>query len=251
MMENIVLILAFAMGILLCYFGFRLFRISMAMAGFFMGMQVGQMLDSLFLLEKIPADRQEIWEWFFPIAVGVLLALLSYAIYKKALFLISMFFTWYTLVKIFLLYIIKSQTDVKLFITFAPGSIAKLTQDAESSKSLISDSQINAIMNWLPGNSEWEKLLAVCLIALVIGIVVGILICILQEPAIKVITAVIGAGILRDAFVSAMGLLSSWQALPEFLRPLAKEGLENVWVSFFIWAALIGSGITAQIKSKH
>ena len=209
------------------------------------------MLDTLFLLEKIPADRQEIWEWFFPLAVGVLLGLLSYAIYKKALFLISMFFTWYTLVKIFLLYIVKSQSDIKLFITFALGSIAKLTQDAEGSKSLISDEQISAVMNWIPGASEWEKFLAICLIALVIGIIVGVIICILQEPAIKVITAVIGAGIIRDAFITTMGLLYTWDALPEFLRPLAKEGLENVWVSFFIWAALIGSGITAQIKAKH
>ena len=39
-----------------------------------------------------------------------------------------------------------------------------------------------------------------------------------------------------------------WKSLPSFLEPLVKAGLHNGWVSFFIWAALIGSGITVQFK---
>ena len=167
----------------------------------------------------------------------------------SALFFISMFFTWYTLMKISLLYIIKTQNDLKLFISLSPDSIAKLTDGSDGAQNLISDSQMAKVMSWLPGNTDGEKLLAICLIALLIGIFVGIIICLLQAPAIKIITAVIGADILRDVFLGTMGILYTWDKLPSFLLPVVKQGLYNGWVSFFIWAALIGSGITVQIKA--
>ncbi|MBO4495691.1 MAG: DUF4203 domain-containing protein [Clostridiales bacterium] len=251
MIDNLLLVAAFILGILLCFLGFRLFRLSMAVAGFFMGIQLGNILDTAFLLDKIPKEFQEIWSMAFPIVLGVLLGLLSYAIYKKALFFVSFFFTWYTIMKVFVLYIVKTQANLNLFITFSPNSVAKLTEASESGQSLISDKQISSLMSYIPGNTEWEKFLAICLIAAVIGILVGILICILQEPAIKVITAVIGADIIRDAFVTTAGLLYSWEKLPSFLDPIVKQGVDNVWVSFFVWAALIGAGTAIQIKSKH
>ena len=103
MLDTVTLITFLAMGILLCFYGFRLFRFSMALAGFFMGMQGANLMDSLFLLSKIPEKSQKMWEFFFPIVLGVVLAVLSYALYKKALFFITVFFTWYSLVKICLL----------------------------------------------------------------------------------------------------------------------------------------------------
>lgn len=249
MLDTVTLLTFAAMGLLLCFYGFRMFRFSMAMAGFFMGMQLANILDSMFLLEKIPEKARDTWEFFFPIVIGLLLAILSYAIYKKALFFISMFFTWYTLMKISLLYIIKTQNDLKLFISLSPDSIAKLTDGSDGAQNLISDSQMAKVMSWLPGNTDGEKLLAICLIALLIGIFVGIIICLLQAPAIKIITAIIGADILRDVFLGTMGILYTWDKLPSFLLPVVKQGLYNGWVSFFIWAALIGSGITVQIKA--
>ncbi|MBP5492423.1 MAG: hypothetical protein J6Y08_06235 [Clostridiales bacterium] len=250
MLDSVMLIVFGAMGILLCFYGFRMFRFSMAMAGFFIGMQLADFLDTLFLLEKIPADYQDMWVFFFPIVLGILLAILSYAIYQKALFFVSMFFTWYTLVKIALLYIIKTQNNLALSISLTPDSIAKLTDGSDGAQNLISDKQMSTVMSWIPGNSDAEKLLAIVLIALVIGIVVGVLICMIQEPAIKIITAVIGADILRDVFLGTMGMLYAWEKLPSFLVPLVKQGVENGWVSFFIWAALIGSGVTVQLKAK-
>ena len=148
-----------AMGILLCFYGFRMFRFSMAMAGFFIGMQLADFLDTLFLLEKIPADYQDMWVFFFPIVLGILLAILSYAIYQKALFFVSMFFTWYTLVKIALLYIIKTQNNLALSISLTPDSIAKLTDGSDGAQNLISDKQMSTVMSWIPGNSDAEKLL--------------------------------------------------------------------------------------------
>ncbi|MBR3056555.1 MAG: DUF4203 domain-containing protein [Clostridiales bacterium] len=251
MIDNLLLIAAFILGILLCFCGFKLFRASMAIAGFFMGIQAGNILNAAVLLEKIPSGWQEIWSTAFPIGLGILLGVLSYAIYKKALFFVSMFFTWYTIMKVFVLYIVKTQANLNLFITFSPNTVAKLTEASEASQSLITDKQISFLMSYIPGNNEWEKFLAVCLIAILIGILVGILICILQEPAIKVITAVIGADIIRDAFVTTAGLLYSWEKLPSFLDPVVKQGVDNVWVSFFVWAAMIGAGIAIQIRSSH
>ena len=162
-----------------------------------------------------------------------------------------MFFTWYSLVKIALLYIIKTQNDLKLVISLSPDTVAKLTDGSDGAQNLISDSQMSTVMSWIPGNSDGEKLLAICLIALVIGILVGIIICLLQAPAIKIATAVIGADILRDVFLGTMSILYGWEKLPSFLLPVVKQGLFNGWVSFFIWAALIGSGVTVQIRDKN
>ena len=248
MLDTVTLITFLAMGILLCFYGFRFFRFSMALAGFFMGMQGANLMNSLFLLSKIPEKSQKMWEFFFPIVLGVVLALLSYALYKKALFFITVFFTWYSLVKICLLYIIKTQNNLSLVISLSPDSIAKLTDGSENVQNLIPDSKLANVMKWLPGGTDGEKLLAICLIALVIGIFVGIIICLIQGPAIKIITSVIGADILRDVFLGTMGILYEWKSLPSFLEPLVKAGLHNGWVSFFIWAALIGSGITVQFK---
>ncbi|MBO4473690.1 MAG: hypothetical protein J5750_02125 [Clostridiales bacterium] len=249
MLDAVTLLTFGAMGILLCFYGFRMFRFSMALAGFFMGMQLGGILNSVFLLEKIPESTQEMWDFLFPIGLGLLLAIISYAIYQKALFFISMFFTWYTLMKISLLYIIKTQNNLQLFISLSTDSVAKLTDGSDGAQTLISDEQMSKVMSWIPGSTDGEKLLAICLIALVIGILVGIIICLIQAPAIKIVTAVIGADLLRDVFLGAMGMLYSWDSLPSFLLPVVKQGLFNGWVSFFIWAALIGSGITVQIKA--
>ena len=233
MLDTVTLITLLAMGVLLCFYGFRMFRFSMAIAGFFMGFHAANLIDSLFLLEKIPEKGRTVFEFFFPIMFGIFIAVISYAIYKKALFFITVFFTWYSIVKIFLLYIVKTQNNLKLVVSLSPDKVAKLTDGSENTQNLIPDKQMNAVM---------------CLIALVIAILTGILICMLQSPAIKIITAVIGADILRDVFLGTMGLLNAWKALPSFLSPVVDQGLHNGWISFFVWAALIGSGITVQFK---
>ncbi|MBQ4185421.1 MAG: hypothetical protein II657_03540 [Clostridiales bacterium] len=248
MLDTVTLITLLAMGVLLCFYGFRMFRFSMAIAGFFMGFHAANLIDSLFLLEKIPEKGRTVFEFFFPIMFGIFIAVISYAIYKKALFFITVFFTWYSIVKIFLLYIVKTQNNLKLVVSLSPDKVAKLTDGSENTQNLIPDKQMNAVMSWLPGSTDGQKLLAICLIALVIAILTGILICMLQSPAIKIITAVIGADILRDVFLGTMGLLNAWKALPSFLSPVVDQGLHNGWISFFVWAALIGSGITVQFK---
>ncbi|MBR5057956.1 MAG: hypothetical protein IKX04_05260, partial [Clostridiales bacterium] len=63
MLDTVTLITFLAMGILLCFYGFRLFRFSMELAGFFMGMQGANLMDSLFLLSKIPEKSQKMWEF--------------------------------------------------------------------------------------------------------------------------------------------------------------------------------------------
>jgi hypothetical protein len=248
MLDTVTLLTFLAMGILLCFYGFRMFRFSMALAGFFMGFQAANLIDSLFLLENIPEKMRSNWEFFFPIILGLLLAALSYALYKKALFFITVFFTWYSIVKIFLLYIIKTQNNLKLVVSLSPDKVAKLTDGSDTAQNLISDSQMNSFMSVIPGSSDGQKLLAICLIALVIAVIVGLIICAIQAPAIKIATAVIGADILRDVFLGTMGMLYGWKSLPSFLETVVDQGLHNGWVSFFVWAALIGSGVTVQFK---
>ena len=176
MLDTVTLITLLAMGVLLCFYGFRMFRFSMAIAGFFMGFHAANLIDSLFLLEKIPEKGRTVFEFFFPIMFGIFIAVISYAIYKKALFFITVFFTWYSIVKIFLLYIVKTQNNLKLVVSLSPDKVAKLTDGSENTQNLIPDKQMNAVMPWLPGSADGQKLLAICLIALVIAILTGIVV---------------------------------------------------------------------------
>ena len=117
MTEYILLAMTLSAGILLCFYGFKMFRLSMALAGFYVGMQLGNMLFGLFS-ERIGESWSGTAEKAFPIVIAVLLALLSYAVYKHALFFLTLFFTTFAIMNVFVVYLLKTEEHLDILVKF-------------------------------------------------------------------------------------------------------------------------------------
>jgi hypothetical protein len=74
-------IVAIVVGILMCFFGYRLFRVWLAVAGLFMGAYLGYYLGGLL--------GGDVWPIVGAAVVGVLLAVLAYWLYKIGAVLIG------------------------------------------------------------------------------------------------------------------------------------------------------------------
>ena len=79
---------------------------------------------------------------------------------------------------------------------------------------------------------------------------IGVLIMLIQEPAVKIATSVIGADAIRIALVDGMGKLLLIKGLPSGIVKLLEQGKDNVWVAFFIWAVFIGLGSAVQLRER-
>lgn len=77
----IVSIIAIILGLLMCFFGYKLFRVWLAAAGLLLGAYAGHYLGGLL--------GGDVWPVVGAVAVGILLALLSYFLYKVGAILIG------------------------------------------------------------------------------------------------------------------------------------------------------------------
>ena len=238
MTEYILLAMTLSAGILLCFYGYKMFRLSMALAGFYVGTQLGNLLYGLFS------------EQIIPIAVAVILALLSYAIYKHALFFLTLFFTTFAIMKVFVVYLIKTEENLDILVKFSPETVEKLKNSGTGAEKLLTDAEVGNILTQIPGQAGWQKLLFILIFSLALGILAGVLIMLIQEPAVKIATSVIGADAIRIALVDGMGKLLLIKGLPSGIVKLLEQGKDNVWVAFFIWAVFIGLGSAVQLRER-
>ena len=250
MTEYILIAMTLAAGILLCFYGFKMFRISMAFAGFYVGMQLGSMLFGLFS-EHIGESWSGTAEKAFPIVVAVLLALVSYAVYKHALFFLTMIFTTFAIMKIFVVYLIKTEENLDILVKFSPETVEKLKNSSTGAEKLLTDAEVGNILTQIPGQAGWQKLIFILIFSLALGILAGVLIMLIQEPAVKIATAVIGADAIRIALVDGMGKLLLIKGLPSGIVTLLENGKGNVWFAFFIWAVFIGLGSAVQLRERE
>ena len=243
MTENIILMMTFAIGILLCFYGFKMFRLSMALAGFYIGHQLGNVIYGL-TASYFSDSSKSTAAVLLPIITAILLAVLSYAIYKQALFFLTMIFSAFSIMKVFVIYVVKTDKNLEILNHLSPSSKTGV-------ESFVSDAEVGDILAQLPGQSSWQKLLIVLLVALAIGVVVGILICAIQEPAIKIATAVIGADALRLAILESIDKILTIKDLPEGVSSVLGKVPGNIWVSFVIWAIFIALGCIVQLQQKE
>ena len=249
MTEYILLAMTLSAGILLCFYGFEMFRLCMALAGFYVGMQLGNMLFGLFS-ERIGESWSGTAEKAFPIVIAVLLALLSYAVYKHALFFLTLFFTTFAIMKVFVVYLIKTEENLDILVKFSPETVEKLKNSSTGAEKLLTDAEVGNILTQIPGQAGWQKLLFILIFSLALGILAGVLIMLIQEPAVKIATSVIGADAIRIALVDGMGKLLLIKGLPSGIVKLLEQGKDNVWVAFFIWAVFIGLGSAVQLRER-
>ena len=249
MTEYILLAMTLSAGILLCFYGFKMVRLSIALAGFYVGMQLGNMLFGLFS-ERIGESWSGTAEKAFPIVIAVLLALLSYAVYKHALFFLTLFFTTFAIMKVFVVYLIKTEENLDILVKFSPETVEKLKNSSTGAEKLLTDAEVGNILTQIPGQAGWQKLLFILIFSLALGILAGVLIMLIQEPAVKIATSVIGADAIRIALVDGMGKLLLIKGLPSGIVKLLEQGKDNVWVAFFIWAVFIGLGSAVQLRER-
>lgn len=250
MTEYIMLAVTLAAGILLCFYGFKMFRISVALAGLYVGNMLGGMLFGLFS-EKLPESWLSNAEKIFPIAVGVILAVVSYAVYKKALCFLTMAFTTFNIMKIFIVYLVKTEENLNLLIKFSPETIDRLRNSSTGGETLISEAEVGNILTQIPGEAGWQKLIFILIFSIALGILAGVLIMLIQAPAVKIATSVIGADAIRIGIMGAIDKFLLIKGLPSFFCTWLGKAQGNVWVSFFIWALFIGLGSAVQLKEDE
>ncbi|GEM_PF-3055235 len=243
----IIIALTFLVGVILCFYGYKFFRFSMAVAGFVIGYYMGRFFWNIYLVNQFASDLRTFASYAVPLVCAILIAVLSYAIYKQALFFISMFAVSYTLLKGFVVIFAQEQGITELFIRVVD---AKNNPNSTPEELAASGKTFASVMVSLPGKEAFDKLMVVAGICLVIGAIAGLIICLLQEPAIMVITAVLGAQVLRGVLIDAMILLSEMKTTPQFLADAYVSYTKSNVVAFFVWAALIGAGIAIQFRRK-
>ncbi len=73
-------------GLLLCFFGYRLFKLSLAIAGFILGFGLGELGYLIFQ----PSGHGSFWYYFCAIFTGIVLACLSFSIYRLGILLLAL-----------------------------------------------------------------------------------------------------------------------------------------------------------------
>jgi small-conductance mechanosensitive channel len=250
-MLTFTLAVSLGLGIILCFMGYRFFRVAMALGGFAIGAAIGYFIYP-FVADKLPAAGQGVWLMVLMGLGGILLAFLSFSIYKAALFYITALFTAFIILKTFLLGFggIGVSAFIKTILgkTAIVGSTDFITDYEVADKGTVGE-LINKALDMLPGKTDMEKLGVVLIASLIVGAVVGIIVCILQKPAIIVVTAVMGAFLAAQGLVSIIESFDQLDLSAETVIANFSVGGESVVLSSLLTVLLIIIGIVVQFKT--
>jgi len=242
-------------GIVLCFFGFRFFRLAMSIAGFVIGAGLGYFIYTL-VGEFLPKAESSIWVLVFMGLGGILMGILSYQIYKAALFYISMLLTAYVVLKSFLLTMGSGVGVAAFFMVLVGktkiGSAAdSITQVAVGKNSTIGTAVAEALSK-IPGTSPMEQFWIVVGIALLAGAIVGGVVCLLQKPAIIVMTSILGGMLITQAvfyLVQNIDALGGFAASASDFAKTYAVGNGQPALSTVVAVAFVILGVIVQFKS--
>ena len=242
------MIILLLIGVVLCFFGYRFFRAAMGLCGLVLGGIIGDFVYQL-TANFLPSVGTGLWMYVFIIVGAVLFALLSFKIYKSALFYVSMLFTSLVLLQSYLS-VTKQGGLTAFFLALfnktplgeASSSLAGATLFGDTSAgSLVADS-----VTLLSGDKSnlWIAL-GVCIL---VGILVGVLVCIFQRPAIILVTSIYGAilvvqGVFPFFAENMSGGMGEIESLTTTLFQGANPTLEVLAVMI-----LAGLGLLVQFK---
>ena len=251
-MLTVTLIVSLICGAVMCFFGYRLFRFAMALGGFIVGAGIGYFIYSL-VGSALPSAGNGIWVLVFMGVGGLLMGYLSFRIYKAALFYISMFLTAFIVLKTFLL-TMGSGIGVTAFImvlignTKIGGIADSITEVSIGNNGTVGTAVADALSK-LPGTTQTDKFWIIVGIALVAGAIIGSIVCVLQKPAIIVLTASFGGILITQGVIS---LLQSFKAFDTSAQAIVKSfagGNGQPGISTIVAAAFILLGIVVQFKT--
>ncbi|NLW88750.1 MAG: TMEM198/TM7SF3 family protein [Clostridiaceae bacterium] len=251
-MLTFTLIISLSIGIVLCFMGYRFFRVAMALGGFAIGAAIGYFLYP-FAAEYLPDAGHGIWLLAFMGIAGILVAFLSFAVYKAALFYISALFTAFLIVKTFLMSF-AGGVGVAAFIKTAIGKTAimgsanAITDYEVADRGTVGE-LIQKGLEMLPGDTPLAKTGTVLLAAVIVGAIVGIIVCVLQKPAIIVMTSVIGAMLASEGICSLLDSLENIDMTAESVIANFSVGGENLVLSMLVTILLVVAGMVVQFKT--
>jgi len=186
---------------------------------------------------------------------GILMGLLSYRIYKTALFYISMLLTAYIVLKSFLI-TLGSGIGLTAFVLVLIGK----TQIGGVADSIISlpvgnngtvSTAVADVLAKLPGSTQSEKFWIVVVAALIAGAVVGGIVCVLQRPAIIVVTASFGGLLISQGVISFIASFQTFDASAQSIVNSFSGGNGQPALSTIVAAAFIILGIIVQFKTSQ
>lgn len=239
-------------GIVLCFFGYRFFRVAMALAGFAIGAIIGYYGYGI-SSDYLPGSGSGVWLLVFMGAGGVLLGYLSFHIYKVALFYVSSLITTYVILRTFLLTMaggVGVSSFVKIIAgkTSVSGGVDQITDLEVPGKGSVGDLMKDAF-DKVPGNTQAEKMFMVLAIALIAGAIVGIIVCILQKPAIIVVTALMGGVMASQGLCSMLDSFDKIDLKADTVVASFAGGGQNLILSTLLTVALVAAGIIIQFKT--
>lgn len=251
-MLTFTLLVLLGLGMVLCFFGYHFFRTAMGLAGFAIGAIIGYYVYAI-ASEYLPGSGSGIWLLLFMGAGGVLLGFLSFYIYKAALFYVSALITAYVILRTFLITMaggVGVSSFVKIIVgkTSVSGGVDQITDVEVAGKGSVGDLMKDAFEK-LPGNTQAEKMLVVLAIALIAGIIVGIIVCILQKPAIIVITALMGGVMASQGLCSMLDSFDKIDLKADTVVASFDSGGKNLMLSTILTVVLVAAGIIIQVKT--
>ncbi|MEI8199795.1 MAG: hypothetical protein WCG21_07025 [Eubacteriales bacterium] len=239
-------------GVILCFFGFRLFRLAMSLAGFVLGAGIGYFIYSL-AGSYLPAAGSGIWIMVFMGVGGILMGILSYRIYKAALFYTTMLLTAFVVLKTFLLTMGSGVGVTAFFMTLIGntkiGGVADSITEVSVGKGSTVGTAVAEALTKIPGSTQNEKFWIVVGIALVAGAIIGGVVCLLQKPAIIVVTAAIGGLLITQGVFSLIQSLNAFDTSAQTIVKSFAVGNGRPALSALVAAAFIALGIIAQFKT--
>jgi|LSQX01.1.fsa_nt_gb hypothetical protein len=255
-MLTLTLVLSIVSGALLAFMGYRSFKLSMAVAGFVIGAVLGSYIYS-FAWESLPVigTDKSLWLYIFMVVAGAILALVSFRLYKAALFYVSALATAYVLMKYFLI-IMAGGISVSAFIKFVMTGSRADSQGNMVGEIMIGDKGtvselVGDMYDKIPGSTEIQKMMVVLGIALVVGAIVGFVVCLIQKPAIIVVTSVLGATLLSQGVCQFLESLDNVDFSADTVIKGLAVGPENIAVSTILFIVLLVIAIPVQLKTTR
>jgi len=251
-MLTVTLCISLVCGVILCFFGFRLFRLAMSLAGFVMGAGIGYFIYSL-AGSYLPAAGSGVWIMVFMGVGGILMGILSYRIYKAALFYTTMLLTAFVVLKTFLLTMGSGIGVTAFFMTLIGntkiGGVADSITEVSVGKGGTVGTAVTDALAKIPGSTQNEKFWIVVGIALVAGAIVGGVVCLMQKPAIIVITAALGGLLITQGIFSLIQSLNTFDTSAQTIVKSFAVGNGRPALSALVAAAIVALGIIAQFKT--
>ena len=224
----------------------------MTLAGFVLGAGIGYFIYGL-AGSYLPSADNGLWVLAFMGVGGILLGTLSYRIFKAALFYTTMSLTAFIVLKTFLL-TLGSGVGVAAFFMVLLGNTTvggigdTITSVPISNNGTVGTAVADALTK-LPGSTPTENFWIIVGIALVAGAIVGGIVCLLQKPAIIVITASFGGILISQAVVSLLQDLAVSDNSAQTIINSYAGGNGQPTLSVLVALAFIVVGTIVQFKT--